>query len=314
MPITLLIHGPISAYSRRVFEDAHSALQRGLISECLISTYRKDRSALERALGDKLYAFKVVLGDDVPNPGFANINRQINLVRLGLTQAQHPEHIFIKLRTDQRVNLAAVARWVTSHELSLTEGKLGTTNCYTRKDRLYHPSDMFVIGTLDTLMAYYPCTPFTQTELDDRLAIIAESRLRGKLLQIHQWPESRLFRSLLTSRGWLFRETVEDSLLALRAHCLMIDSRSIELRWEKFYGGRVNLVPYEFSMSPFAETVKERARCYSVHDIHGRDAMQSRISKWMTRILWNDFYLAGKHYGNYWKGFRKVLKGQYSAK
>lgn len=314
MPITLLIHGPISDYSRRVFKDAHRALQRGLVSECVIATYRKDAAAVAHALGRKASSFKVVLGEDVPNPGFANINRQINLVRLGLQQASSSADICIKLRTDQRVSLKSVVRWINAHIAELRTGKLGTTNCYTRKDRLYHPSDMFVIGTRSTLLNYYPATLFQSTELDDRLAITADSRLRGSLQHIHQWPESRLFRSLLANRNWVFKETIEDSLTALRAHCLVIDSRLIGLKWEKFYGGRLNLVPYAFSMAPFEGAIEEKARCYSIYEIHGQDALRSRITAWMTRLLWNDFYLAGRHYGSYWKGFRKVVKGHYRAR
>lgn len=314
MPTTLLIHGPISGYSRKVFKDAHRALELGLVSECLISTYGKDVENLKLALGEKASSFKVVLGNDVPNPGFANVNRQINLVRSGLLQANQTENIVIKLRTDQRVNIKKVVRWINANTKELQAGKLGTTNCYTRKDRLYHPSDMFLVAGYETLLAYYPAQLFTATELDDRLSIASESRITGSLEYVQQWPESRLFRSLLGSKGWKFLESQEDSLAALRTHCLMIDSREIRLKWEKFYNGRLTLVPYAFSMAPFDGTVKERARCYSVHELHGNNALRSRITKLMTRLLWNDFYLASRHYNSYWKGFRKVIKGQYSAK
>jgi hypothetical protein len=314
MPITLLIHGPISDYSRLVLADGRKAVENGLVDDCVIVTYKKEEAKLRTTARDALEWARVALVDDVRNPGFANINRQINMVRSGMQSVDANDRIIVKLRSDQRVSLAKVRNIIAMHQHALQAGALLTTNCYTRKDRLYHPSDMFLIALKATLLDYYPAQFFAQTELDDHMAIRETSRASKSLLTIEQWPESRLYRHLLASRAWVFRNTIEDSVAALRAHCVMLDSRSIRLKWEKFYGGHVTLVPYDFQMAPFEGVVKEQAQCFTVEELHGRDAGQSRVTRLMTRLLWNDFYLAGRHYGSYWKGFRKVVKGQYTAR
>lgn len=313
MHTTLLIHGPISAYSRLVLADARQAVHSGLVSDCVIVTYRKEEAKLLAAAQGPLDWAKVTLADDVTNPGFANINRQINMVRSGLRCIGDDDRIVVKLRSDQRVSLAKVRDAITQHHRALQEGMLVTTNCYTRKDRLYHPSDMFLIASSSTLLDYYPSQFFPETELDDHMAIREASRANQSLSSIEQWPESRLYRNLLAGRGWVFKNTPNDSVAALRAHCVMLDSRAIHLKWEKFYGGRITLVPYDFLMAPFEGVVKEQAACFTVEELHQRNTRQSRVTRLLTRLLWNDFYLAGRHYGSYWKGFRKVVKGQYTA-
>jgi hypothetical protein len=316
MIVDLLIHGPFVDFSELVLKDAICALRRYGINKCVVSTYPDDAvkaNSVISQFGDVSGKFVVVAVSDVDNPGFANINRQINLVRAGLS-AVTDGAVVIKLRADQRISFKRLFSLIEVFGEGISSGKLMTTNCYTRVDRSYHPSDMFLVGLKNTLLDYYPSTFFKESELETKLAIRADSIGMPSLFHVQQWPESRLFRNLLKMRGWSFQENVDDSRLAIATHCIVLNARDIKLRWDKFYAGKLSLVPYKFHMAPFENIILEEALCYGIHELHGYGKVSDGVTRLLTRLLWNDFYLAGRHYGSFAVGIRRVLKGKYKVK
>ena len=133
----LLIHGPFSEYAVRSLGKHET-----LFDSIFISAYKED----EKEWLPFSKSGKLVLSDDVSNPGAWNVNRQLNLVSAGLS-AIDIDAIVLKLRSDQRVHFGKVIRLLNkNYETFASTPKYLTTNCFTRVDRLYHPSDMFIAG------------------------------------------------------------------------------------------------------------------------------------------------------------------------
>lgn len=309
--ITLLIHGPRSTFTTQVITQACRALKSGQIAHAIFAGYEADLPAISAQIrafdGALLGRFNLISAPDVSNPGIANLNRQINLVNAGLAAIGSTD-LVIKLRSDQCCSFRDCLVQIARFSQDLQAGKLLTTNCYTRSDRLYHPSDMFLIATPDTLRTYYPQQLFPQTQLDDLLAIGQDVADGASLAQMQQWPEARLFRHLLTRRGWTPLETPADSSNALHTHCIILDARQIGLRWEKFYLGRIPLVPYRFHVAPFPKLPEEDCRCVRAADFGACPNGLSNRTEWLTRLLWHRNLDALRTHGD-WKATIRTILG-----
>ena len=85
-------------------------------------------------------------------------------------------------------------------------------------------------------------------------------------------PESYLFRNYLIKQKWEIKETYEDSLKALQKYVFLINSWNIDFRWNKqrtpFYPAKSLVHPCRFKLRPFDGVAKEKAKCFSAHNIN----------------------------------------------
>jgi hypothetical protein len=142
-----------------------------------------------------------------------------------------------------------------------------TTNCFTRRDRLYHPSDMFMAAQQPVLKAYFDAPLMKETDLD----VLYQERARqaqssSRYGAIRTCPESYLFRSFLEREGWQFLETKADSENALRTYIFVANSWQIDYCWAKkrtpFVKAGGIILPHYFAIEPFEGGPIERARCH----------------------------------------------------
>lgn len=266
----VIIHGPLDA-------DFLEKNLRGLASvlpntQVILSIWQHDAEAVHNLLaGSKPKGganIQVVTSEDVLNPGFFNINRQITLVRAGLACIDDEDELVIKLRMDQTVDFRRLIH-ILEQAANVHKQRLMTTNCYTRKDRLYHPSDMLLVGSKQMLCHYYPQALYPDTHLDCILAIRARVAEGQHLGFERYWPESRLFMNYLINLGEVLQHTQDDSERMLKKHVYLINSWDVGLKWKKFLRGRCCVLPYFFTRRPFDGGVLEQAENYLAQDLYG---------------------------------------------
>ncbi|PHM66413.1 WavE lipopolysaccharide synthesis family protein [Xenorhabdus sp. KJ12.1] len=284
----IIIHGPLE---RNFLLHNLSNIKKTLPnSKLIISAYDKDIAEIE-SLCDENYhnngiknRIKIISNTDIFNPGFFNINRQINLINTALREIPNESDFIIKVRMDQTINYKKFID-IYNNKKKFLHDKLITTNCYTRKDRMYHPSDMFLAGTRKTLMNYYPKRYFTETHMDCLLRI-RELVRNGKTDTLHLfWPESRLFLNYLNNIGEITLNTKEDSEDKLKKHIYIINSWDIGLRWKKFINGKIYVLPYFFVMEPFPGGPLENAKNYLASELIGhRKIIKENIMDYISRI------------------------------
>jgi hypothetical protein len=153
-------------------------------------------------------------------------------------------------------------------------GKILTTNCFTRRDRLYHPSDMFLCGSGKLLKEYYSLPYQTATHRDVQLRIMEmeNNGVSQRLSMLHA-PESMLFKHFLSVRNWDFKFTDEDSLAAIRKYCHLVNSWDIDYCWSKkrtpfIKEGGLILPQNGFVSRPFEGGPEERNACYNSWDVY----------------------------------------------
>ncbi|QEW31531.1 hypothetical protein D0N50_07475 [Erwinia billingiae] len=309
--ITVIIHGPLE--EDFLVRNIKSVKKHIATADIVISGYRKDQDDIEKALsGISLLndsKVKIVLSDDVFNPGFFNINRQINLVNAGLNAVDNHDSYILKVRMDQLIEYKKLISLLNKFEEQML-GKLVTTNCYTRKDRLYHPSDMFLAGSYETLRLYYPKTLFTETHLDNVL-LIKELVKNNHEEGFHDyWPESRLFMNFLGAKGVTLNFTESDSRNHLQQHTFVLNSWDIGLRWKKFLKGYVTVLPYNFTMAPFFGGPVEIASNYVASDINiNASPVKEKVIKAISRGYFSSgLYVANPIFFNYRLFALKVLR------
>ena len=161
-PISLIIHGPFN--EEWLDEIINQINNTNLIfEEKVIVSYAQDMQNYYNRLNElnSLDNFTICSCKDIINPGFFNINRQIKTVFTGLNALKNKDCIVIKLRNDQCVNFNKLQPFLDK----INSEKIITTNCFTRKDRLYHPSDMFLCGYYSFMYEYFSCNPMDNTHL-----------------------------------------------------------------------------------------------------------------------------------------------------
>lgn len=277
--ITLLIHGPYAenAYSeifkelKKVSEDKKRRIH--VLIVCYENEWQKTKEVLEKLKIEQNYLLLTV--KDTFNPGFFNINRQIISVRRGLSEIAENNFV-IKLRNDQWVSFHMLFHILEKNKYLIgTDKKILTTNCYTRRDRLYHPSDMFLCAWKEELDAYYSCPLQTMTHMDCQMSMVEKAAAGVQPFEEYfTCPEIMLFRHYLTTKGWFFENTKEDSFEAIKKWCFVVNTWDIMLRWNKERPPQLKrgslILPYPFVVAPFAGAPVEHADYYNRHDFYGR--------------------------------------------
>lgn len=265
--ISLIIHGEGSRHwLEQIFKDIKKT--KFTFKEIVIVSYKKDIQIYKSFLKSNQfnYDIKLVQCFDLLNPGFFNVNRQIYSIKLGLEKVSHDSYV-IKLRNDQSVDFSLLIAYLQN----LNESMILSTNCYTRSDRLYHPSDMLLAGKKDDLLKYFSCPMMTNTHLGHILQSQKEFELSNYTLKaLNCTPESYLFKNYIKSNGWQIKNTHEDSLLALKKFIYLIDSWDINYRWKEkrvpFLPKGCTVLPYYFNMAPFENGPIEKCRCINKHE------------------------------------------------
>lgn len=264
--ISLVIHGDGSRHwLKQIFKDIKRANIK--FKEIVIVSYRHDMQLYNHFLQNNKLAceIKLVPCFDLLNPGFYNINRQINSIKVGLTNVSHNSYV-IKLRNDQSVNFSSVI----PHLSKLKTSMILSTNCFTRLDRLYHPSDMLLAGKKCDLVKYFSCPLMTNTHLGHILQNQKEFEVSNYTLKaLECTPESYLFRNYIKLNGWHEKRTQDDSLLSMRKFIYLVDSWDIDYRWREsrtpFLPKGSLILPYYYDMAPFENGPIEKCRCINKH-------------------------------------------------
>lgn len=199
---------------------------------------------------------------DLINPGFFNINRQVLSVRTGLKLIDDDDFVF-KLRNDQVVDFNKVLKYKNDE-------KIITTNCYTRRDRLYHPSDMFLAAKAKLLKEYYSLPLSDRTHLMVEMDNIQYYAENSNCSAVRYCPEIMLARHYLKLKKWKFKENHKDSFNALSRYFVLANSWNINFRSHKIrsYNEKQNsiIIPHYFKVSPFGGVQPENVSCYMEHD------------------------------------------------
>lgn len=299
---SVLIHGPFSGNCiDKIFEQflLLSDQEREnyeIIIVSYVSDY-EDTIKLLEGLSVSKYVKEVVAVRDLLNPGFFNINRQIVTVKAGLEAIQDGNYV-IKLRNDQSISFKKLNRKLLKYNVlsNISSKKILTTNCFTRKDRLYHPSDMFLCGYKEEINTYYNCKLMNMTHISYQFSLMKKCEDKNyNFISGFMCPEKILFMNYLRQKGWDIKNTFEDSYNAINEYCLILNSWDIDYCWNKkrnpvLKTGSV-ILPYYFTMEPFRGAPIEKARCYMRHNFIGtitlKDLYYIGIAKTLYFVEYN---------------------------
>lgn len=308
----IILHGPLEAdiLSNNLLKIQAASKEYQVI----LSVYNNELDQTNEIVrGLSISNSVTVIGsDDVFNPGFYNVNRQINLVNSALDFISDDDAFLLKVRMDQTINFKWAIKIFTNRYDQLSN-KLISTNCYTRNDRLYHPSDMFLAGTKKTLRKYYPTFYFPDTHMDNVLKI-KEMVLSGENVYFHKfWPESRLFMNYLMQSGEDLKENKECSEEQLKKHVYLFNSWDIGLKWKKFCGGKIYVLPYFFTLRPFDGGPLEKAENYLASELVGfenkyKELLYNNIAKLYFK---SGLYIANPIFVDYRKMTLNILRRIY---
>lgn len=274
--LNLLIHGPFmgNCYDR-IFKMLSSIDHKKLISDIVIVCYEDDRKHFNDFIKSVSIPFtlKTIFVQDLVNPGFFNVNRQIHCVSQGLQQIKNND-LVLKLRNDQTVNLKKINKWILKSNIK-ENNKIITTNCFTRFDRPYHPSDMLLCANKKILLDYFSVDMMPETHMDCILKVtLMVEQSKNKLKYNPISPESYLFKEYINKKGWNILNNYSDSIKALKKYCFIVNSWDISLKWNKkrnpFLPEMSIILPYYLNNSiPFANGPVETARCIHRHNLNG---------------------------------------------
>lgn len=296
--ISLLLHG---AYAGNAYEEIFAAIDNSslrkknnleIINVVYKADYKKTCKKLQK-IGRSAADVKYVCVKDLVNPGFYNVNRQIYTVRSGLAVINKDSFV-IKLRNDQWISFNKLLLFLDqTNWLNSSERKIITTNCYTRKDRLYHPSDMFLCGWQPDLQQYYslPLRKETFIDLQMREVELAKYGTKEEWLTKFECPENMLCKHYLVEKGWHLANTLSDSYAAINKFFWVVNSWNIDYRWNKKRNPVLNagtiILPCVYDMSPFSGAPVEHARCYMAEDFDGyRRTVKDKWFETLSMVLW----------------------------
>lgn len=291
--VSLLIHGPYENNCLdKIYQNYYKVSLN--IKETIIVSYMKDKPLYQNLLQQYPdWKVKLVTVKDTINPGFFNINRQILSVKTGLHNVCK-DNFVIKLRNDQFIDFEKLFHILEKKKyFEMCRQKIITTNCYTRKDRLYHPSDMFLCGWYSSLLKYYSVPLDEDTHLEHIMKLQEEDLLcTKKYHSLRLVPESYLFRNYIKQYGWNIKETKEDSFEALQQFVHVINSWNINFCWAKErtpYCKKNSLIlPCRFKLRPFNGVKKEKAKCWNGRDINKEvSTIKDMYYLLKSRILFN---------------------------
>ena len=274
--ISLLIHGPLDGHC---LELIRGSIDSSSVRFCEITvvSYAHDYAEYSKIMKSVFggLEYKVIQIKDLINPGFANINRHVTQVNAGLGELSMSSFV-IKLRNDQSVDFKKLFGCIAKYKLFQGEGekKILTTNCFTRRDRYYHPSDMFMAAPHGMMTEYFCYPTMQETEIMIKMQV-AEMFTKNPAMTFNPVsPESELFRNFLKKNDWDILETEEDSLSALKKYVYVLNSWDIDLRWNKarnypFKKKNEIILPHFFTMAPFPGAPVENHSCYMRDEIIG---------------------------------------------
>lgn len=293
--IVLLIHGPWSGNAlEHIFDEMHKLPKNmQMMIQIVLVCYTADVDAYRDKLNEigETENIQMMAVKDLVNPGFFNVNRQIMTVKSGLETIPIGKFV-IKLRNDQWISFRRLFKMLEKRDWLRDENgpQILTTNCFTRKDRLYHPSDMFLCGWQQEMYKYYDCEMMRQTHLGFHLEMIERAQKDQKsFLESFRSPEKILFMNYLKHHGWQFENTLEDSEKSLRRYIYLVNSWDIGLRWNEarnpFLKSGTIILPHFFTMIPFAGVPKEKVRCFCRHDFEGKITPKDIVFLIIAKVL-----------------------------
>jgi hypothetical protein len=313
--IGLLIHGPYSGSAyRKIFTNLKHQLPSGIYRkfQIVIVSYSEDYAKIVEEVNNcqiEELDYKIIQVKDLLNPGYFNINRQIVTVNAGL-KAFDDKTFIIKLRNDQNINFRKLIKVLSSVNYFRDDSKeILTTNCYTRPDRKYHPSDMFLCGKKEELEKYYDMKIMDKTHMDVVLELIEHyNNTKEDMIKFFVCPENMLFINYLKHKGWKFKDTENyskeevkrDSFMAIRTYCHLVNTWDIDLRWEKkrtplLPKGSV-ILPYSVvDAAPFPGLPSEKVECYSRSDFDGNLTNKDKWFLLLARLCFQ-FEYGNKRY------------------
>lgn len=273
---TLLIHGPFVGHALgEIFAEFQKWPLHTKV-EVVLVVYTDDRKKTEEYLRKQsdIPKYRMIEVKDLINPGFFNINRQIVTVRAGL-EAIQSDRFVIKLRNDQWVDFSALQKELEKRDwLTEEREKLVTTNCFTRKDRLYHPSDMFLCAWQPTLAKYYSAPLMNETHIGVESGILEKISNGIPFQKAFICPEIYLCKNYLNLMGWELKYTERDSFRAIQRYFRIINSWEIGLRWKKartpYKGEGAIILPQYWNWPPFPGMKDEEISCYLRSDFEGK--------------------------------------------
>lgn len=283
MQYALLIHGPFNDNWLEKIQKQINKFQHKFRQIILVSYFDDLNLYKEKIEKLKLNNIKIVTVKDLINPSFFNINRQILCVNSGLKEINDDFYVF-KLRVDQAVDFNKVVKFID-------ENKIITTNCYSRIDRPYHPSDMFLAGKASLLKEYYSLPFENKTHLMIELENVDLCKKNPELTYVPIAPESMLCRNFLQKKGWEIKNSKMDSLNALKKYFIIlnswnIDFRSKKIRATKFWKNSL-ILPHYFRALPFENGPIENARCFMQHDLIGENpTLKDLAFLVLSKFIW----------------------------
>lgn len=262
----LLIHGSYFNQWLDEIEKQVNNFKYDFYKVVLVS-YTSDLEEYKKVLEKiKIKNLEIVTVKDVLNPGFFNINRQIVTVRAGLEKIDDNAFVF-KLRNDQSCDFNKITKYFNGTQII-------TTNCYTRKDRLYHPSDMLLCAKADLLKKYYSLPLFEKTHLMVELDNIKYCMDNPDAKAIKYCPEIFLCTHYLKLNNWDVKDTQEDSFNALKKYFIVLNSWNISFKSKKPRGkyqkSESLILPQYYQIRPFQGAMIESVTCYSQNEFSGK--------------------------------------------
>lgn len=283
MKYALLIHGPFSTQWLSQINKQIKKFKKGF-DKIVVVSYKDDyEKYLELLKSLDMKNIDIITVKDTINPGFFNINRQLLCVKAGLDVIDCDSYVF-KLRNDQSVDFDRVAKYTNDE-------KIITTNCYSRKDRLYHPSDMFLFAKANLLKELYSLSKTQETHLMTEFKNKKAYKENPKLKALPYAPESILCRHYLKLKNWDFKETKEDSYEAIKKYYIVLNSWNIDFRWHK---KRTHLcpddyiiLPHYFTVAPFEGVPAEKASCYLEMDFSNKiPSIKDLYYTMLSKFVW----------------------------
>ncbi|MGL4666817.1 MAG: hypothetical protein ACRCWR_02670 [Saezia sp.] len=307
--ISLLMHGPAD---RSWLDKICTEIKKASFSfeKIVIVSYVTDLEKYANLLAENGVSdlIELVPCKDTLNPGFFNVNRQIKTVHTGLQRLPQDAYV-IKMRSDQSIDFNKIFPYLEK----IKEHAILTTNCFTRSDRLFHPSDMLLCARWIDMNRYFSAPYMNNTHeahiMQERLLYENTDR-KSTALQVT--PESYLFRTYLEGLGWETQETKDDSLASLRKYIYLINSWDIDYRWKEsrtpYLSGSSLILPYYMDMRPFEGGPLERCRCIHRHTLQQtkptfKDLYYINLSKVLFTLKYSNplksrkYWLKYKYYG-----------------
>jgi hypothetical protein len=179
--------------------------------------------------------FRIILNEKPPNPGFSNINLQIESTKNGLKLAKELNCEFaIKTRSDQAfLNVNSIS--LLHFELAQAE------NNYNKNERIvavsldtflfrpYGVSDMFHFGRIETLLDFWEIDLDVRNPENSSALISTTLRDYSKL----KLAECYLVVEYLLKKNFEPNFSLSQSLEFIRDFFVIVDQQAIDLVWNK---------------------------------------------------------------------------------